>query len=670
MTHSFKSYIDIKENHFGAESLDTSGDESYIEQRQPRLLKGEAVTATEDNVLQFVSLSERKHGRSGTLYVTNFKLSFIPSVSTRTDNPECQHSSLLDEFDVSLCNIDCIYHITRDKKRKLVGGQNVSSKIKGLLVVCKNMRTLTFSFKFANVNSGRSIANALLHYAFPRRHHLLFAYDYREPYVRSNQNNTQMFQDQSDWLDELKKSNCIGWRITSSNTSYNLSANLPSFFVVPEGALDWQLETASRHFRGNRPPVWCWGTNEGAALVRMADMLPGINDRVQENVMLEQVRKAHPKKRQPHIMDLQKSLPTPRDLQISFCKLRDICSPESASRFWNQEPDFFGRMDSSRWLHYVSGCLSIAQQAAQILASGATVVLQEGEGRDASTIVSSLVQLLCNPSTRSIVGFQSLIQKEWVALGHPFCSRLGLIAESESPMFLLFLDCVWQILNQFPGKFEFTETYLTTLWDACHVGIFDTFIFNCERERACAATDTHNPLHLRSVWDWEEQYGPEDVALFRNPLYALKLEKPLSTKLSALPISCGLSSLEVWQQCYCRWVPMLEMTGGGRVQVNFQVRLLAEEIVELQRKVEICRKGGHPDRVAPFDFSEEFSFACDSALLRSRLQNNPSSFFPFMSHSACVGEILLNTSILGDEDESDDRDAGLNESTYSLSTAV
>jgi hypothetical protein len=45
------------------------------------------------------------------------------------------------------------------------------------------MRTLFFSFKFSNVNSGKNIANALLHYAFPRRHHLLFAYDFRYIYL-------------------------------------------------------------------------------------------------------------------------------------------------------------------------------------------------------------------------------------------------------------------------------------------------------------------------------------------------------------------------------------------------------------------------------------------------------------------------------------------------------
>lgn len=58
----------------------------------------------------------------------------------------------------------------------------------------------------------------------------------------------------------------------------------------------------------------------------------------------------------------------------------------------------------------------------------------------------------------------------------------------KSPLLLLYLDCVWQLSQQFPAEFEFTETYLTTLWDTAHVSIFDTFIFNCEKDRIAAAT--------------------------------------------------------------------------------------------------------------------------------------------------------------------------------------
>jgi Myotubularin-like phosphatase domain len=112
------------------------------------------------------------------------------------------------------------------------------------------------------------------------------------------------------------------------NSTKNIqSCSLPVYFVVPEGVVDSQLKVAAGAFRGNRLPVWSWGTNEGAALVRMADMLPGINDRAQENTMLERVRKAHPKLWQPQIFDLQKSLPNAKDVQLAFGKLREIASP-------------------------------------------------------------------------------------------------------------------------------------------------------------------------------------------------------------------------------------------------------------------------------------------------------------------------------------------------------
>lgn len=53
----------------------------------------------------------------------------------------------------------------------------------------------------------------------------------------------------------------------------------------------------------------------------------------------------------------------------------------------------------------------------------------EESGCDFSCLVSSLVELMADPHFRSISGFENLIQKEWVALGHPFTSRHGLTVE-------------------------------------------------------------------------------------------------------------------------------------------------------------------------------------------------------------------------------------------------
>lgn len=41
------------------------------------------------------------------------------------------------------------------------------------------MKYFEFSFKMSDKDSGKNIVNALLHHVYPKRHTLLFAYDYK-----------------------------------------------------------------------------------------------------------------------------------------------------------------------------------------------------------------------------------------------------------------------------------------------------------------------------------------------------------------------------------------------------------------------------------------------------------------------------------------------------------
>lgn len=111
----------------------------------------------------------------------------------------------------------------------------------------------------------------------------------------------------------------------------------------------------------------------------MADLLPTIQDRTQENILLEHIRKSHPDHKQPYIIDLTKECPSPKDVQLSFLKLRDLCVPENTRSFKNQDFKFYGLLDSTKWMTYVSTCLSKAVETViQIHYKGSTVVLQEG----------------------------------------------------------------------------------------------------------------------------------------------------------------------------------------------------------------------------------------------------------------------------------------------------
>lgn len=53
----------------------------------------------------------------------------------------------------------------------------------------------------------------------------------------------------------------------------------------------------------------------------------------------------------------------------------------------------------------------------------------------------------------------------------------------QAPVFLLFLDCVWQLLSQFPSHFQLTGDFLLALHDSIQLPLFTSFMANCQRER-------------------------------------------------------------------------------------------------------------------------------------------------------------------------------------------
>ena len=62
---------------------------------------------------------------------------------------------------------------------------------------------------------------------------------------------------------------------------------------------------------------------------------------------------------------------------------------------------------------------------------------------------------------------QTLVDKEWLSFGHKFQHRLGHPdhPNDRSPIFFQFLDCVHQIVTQYPTVFEFKLSYLLCIAD-------------------------------------------------------------------------------------------------------------------------------------------------------------------------------------------------------------
>ncbi|XP_064192444.1 myotubularin-related protein 10-like isoform X2 [Anguilla rostrata] len=512
---------------------------------EARLLSGEIVVNEASFVRKCIGTDSSQDDLWGKLICTNFKISFI----TQDPSPRQKFhyvNRLLGEHDIPLACVEQVVTVNDAKGKRKVLGSNQKLKFSPteLIVYCKDFRVVRFRFDEAGPESAKKVCLAIAHYSQPADPQLLFGFEYvgKRYHASGDQVNgadqgggvqTPLFDRPCDWDREIKRTGASEWRVCSVNQGYAVSPSLPEYFVVPVSLADQDLKQYSGFFMAQRLPLWCWNHHNGSALVRMANISDPAQQRKLDQRICNAVTKSHPKRGEVLKFDLDKALPNIQDIQAAFVRLRQICVIEP---YGESEEKWLSSMESSRWLEYVRAFLKHSAEVVYMLeGQQASVILKEEQGRDLSCVVSSLAQLMLDPHFRSLGGFQSLVQKEWVMAGHRFldrCNHLKKSGKEECPLFLLFLDCVWQLLNQYPAAFEFTETYLTLLADSMWVPVFSTFLFNCPRQHAehcrALASSKNAPLgedrglRFPPVWDWSQQFSPKDQTLFNSPLYVGK----------------------------------------------------------------------------------------------------------------------------------------------------
>nr|XP_045001330.1 myotubularin-related protein 10 isoform X3 [Jaculus jaculus] len=461
---------------------------------------------------------------------------------------------LLGEHDVPLTCIEQIVTVNDHKRKQKVLGPNQKLKFNPteLIIYCKDFRIVRFRFDESGPESAKKVCLAIAHYSQPTDLQLLFAFEYvgKKYHNSANKINgmpsgggggrrsgngggsiqkTPMFETYSDWDREIKRTSASGWRVCSINEGYMISTCLPEYFVVPSSLADQDLKIFSHSFVGRRMPFWCWSHSNGSALVRMALIKDVLQQRKIDQRICNAITKSHPQRSDVYKSDLDKTLPNIQEIQAAFVKLKQLCVNEP---FEETEEKWLSSLESTRWLEYVRAFLKHSAELVYMLeCKHVSVILQEEEGRDLSCLVASLVQVMMDPHFRTITGFQSLVQKEWVMAGYPFLDRCNHLKRSdkESPLFLLFLDTTWQLLEQYPAAFEFSETYLAVLCDSTWISLFGTFLFNSPHQRVKQSTEfaiskniqlgDEKGLKFPSVWDWSLQFTAKECTLFHNPFY-------------------------------------------------------------------------------------------------------------------------------------------------------
>ncbi|KAM9041344.1 phosphatidylinositol-3-phosphate phosphatase MTMR1 isoform 2-T2 [Megaptera novaeangliae] len=510
---------------------------------------------------------------SGTLTVTDFKMYF--------KNVERDPHFVLDVP---------LGVISRVEK---IGAQSHGDNSCGIEIMCKDMRNLRLAYK-QEEQSKLGIFENLNKHAFPLSNgQTLFAFNYKEKFPV---NGWKVY----DPVSEYKRQGLPNesWKISKVNSNYELCDTYPAIIVVPTSVKDDDLSKVAAFRAKGRIPVLSWIHPESqATITRCSQPLVGPNDKrcKEDEKYLQTIMDANAQAHKLIIFDARQNKVASTNkakgggyesesaypnaelvfleihnihvMRESLRKLKEIAYPAIDEARW------LSNVDGTHWLEYIRMLLAGAVRIADKIESGKTsVVVHCSDGWDRTSQLTSLSMLMLDSYYRTVKGFEALIEKEWISFGHRFALRVGHGNDNHadadrSPIFLQFIDCVWQMTRQFPSAFEFNELFLITILDHLYSCLFGTFLCNCEQQRL------KEDVYTKTISLWS--YINSQLDEFSNPFFVNYENHVL------YPVT-SLSHLELWVNYYVRWNPRMR----PQTPIHQNLKELLAVRAELQKRVE------------------------------------------------------------------------------------
>ncbi|KAK9061317.1 hypothetical protein SSX86_018497 [Deinandra increscens subsp. villosa] len=472
------------------------------------------------------------------------------------------------------------------------------------------------------------------------------------------------------------------WRISDVNASYNMCTTYPFALLVPKAIKDTDLLKACTFRARCRLPVisWC-DRRTGAVLARSSQPLVGLMMNMRSNAdenlvgaLCTRLSKGREGRRKLYIADARPrknalangamgggsesssnyfqceivffGIDNIHAMRESLVRLRDYLdmhgtkSSDGMSSFLRNGGWTWGRgnlssmsasvstLGDSGWLIHVQNVLAgSAWIAARVALESASMLVHCSDGWDRTTQLVSLASLLLDPYYRTINGFQALVEKDWLAFGHPFSDRAGMPSFSGSgsiplelsrhssspnitsslstpsspssirplstsqapassntqpsnnysPIFLQWVDCVSQLLRMYPFAFEFSSVFLVDFLDCVLSCRFGNFLCNSENERVKAGVFEASAclwMHLAEMRA-SEGNSHAHYNMFYNPS---KHDGPL------LPPAAALAPT-LWPQFHLRWSCPSEAQSS---QVEAHCRNMMGKYNELQKAKDLA----------------------------------------------------------------------------------
>uniref|UniRef100_A0A8C3I0P3 Myotubularin related protein 7 n=1 Tax=Chrysemys picta bellii TaxID=8478 RepID=A0A8C3I0P3_CHRPI len=486
-----------------------------------------------ENVRLIDRISSRK-AALGTLYLTATHVIFVENVSETRKETWILHSQIS----------------SIEKQATTVTGCP-------LLIRCKNFQIIQLIIP--QERDCHDVYISLIRLARPVKYEELYCFSFNPKLDKEEREQGWKLVSLNEEYNRMGVPNNY-WQISDVNRDYQVCDSYPTEVYVPESATAHIIVGSSKFRSRRRFPAlsyYCKDNNLNA----MANRAAGKGYENEDNysnikfqfIGIENI----------HVM------------RSSLQKMLEVCELKSPSM-----SDFLWGLENSGWLKHIKAIMDAGIFIAKAVAEeGVSVLVHCSDGWDRTAQVCSVASLLLDPFYRTIKGFMVLIEKDWVSFGHKFNHRYGYLdgdPKEISPVIDQFIECIWQLMEQFPCAFEFNERFLIHIQHHIYSCQFGNFLCNSQKER--------RELKIRertySLWAhlWKNR------ADYMNPLYR---EDHSQTQGTLRPQTAPCNFLyKFWSGMYTRF----EKGMHPRQSVTDYLMAVKEETQQLEEELEVLEQ--------------------------------------------------------------------------------
>ena len=504
-------------------------------------LAGEAVLLTSKQVSYF-SLTKQV-GMPGQLDVTNFKLKFTPH------DPKGLNAVPDGLFVIPLMTVH------RMTLKRLDENPARKKDLTEIIIRCKDCRLLRFEVndEILPMNKLEQMFEA---YLYPGNPKYLFAFDHKYEYANNAPGHGHsiysleremvrmgLLPDPAGKITASVLAPTV--RMTTVNDEYKICATYPKMLIVPAGLEDRTIRDCATFRTKGRFPTMTFAHPGGGSIWRSSQPMIGrLGNSINrsDETMLYTIANTSPRKgpKKLVIVDCRPKInafanrangggfegANYRNARLDHWDMANIHGVRGsfeklaqACMHLGNDVNFGAAVEESGWLGHIRTALRAGLHVAERVGIHQDAVLVHcSDGWDRTPLLCAMAQVILDPYFRTIEGFSVLVQKSFCSFGHRVHyrtghgERTGTDKDTErAPILFQFLECIFQLMDQFPTAFEYTDQMLIEIADNLWSCRFGTFLLNCEREREQQGVYTKT----KSLWS----FIAHERAHFLNPFY-------------------------------------------------------------------------------------------------------------------------------------------------------